>query len=256
MNTNKPFKELAALSTMLLLAATGAQASILAGNATGGSEAILSLVNAAGDSISQDLGEQVGAINAGDSYSLGASLLSFISAAGGAANVTFGIIAGNTTTREYLTSSGNATFVDDVQIGNAAKSNWGGSLGGLIINLNAGDTTPTSTNLAYGPFVAGSGGSNYVDGLYDTWTSGDFNLSNLTPGDTTLYLYNVAFAVSNLGFANISSLNGQFANLNLTTNKLQIGPAAVVPVPAAVWLMGTALVPLARRAWSKSRKPA
>jgi hypothetical protein len=235
-------KKVAAISALAMLGVTGAQASILAGNAIGGSESILSVVNAAGDSISQDLGEQVGAINAGDNYSLSASVLSFISAAGGAANVTFGIIAGNTTTRNYLTSSGNATFVDDVQIGNAAKSNWGGSLNGLIINLNTGDATPTATNLAYGPFAAGSGGSNYLDGLYDSWTSGDFALSNLTAGDTTLYLYNVAFAVSNLGFANISQLGGGlFANLNLGTSQLQIGPQAVVPVPAAVWLFGSAL---------------
>ncbi len=234
-------KRVAAMSALAMLGVTGAQASIIAGNAAGGSEAILSLVNGAGDSISQDLGEQVAAINAGDNYSLSASVLSFIGAAGGVANVTYGIVAGTTTTRNYLTSSGNATFVDDVLVGNGAKSNWLGSINNLITNLNSGDATPTSTNLAYGPFLAGSGGSNYLDGGYDTWSSGDFALSNLTAGDTPLYLYTVVFSSSNLGFAGITSLNGLFANLNLTTSELQIGPAAVVPVPAAVWLFGSAM---------------
>ena len=234
-------KKVAAMSALAMLGVTGAQASILAGNAAGGSEVILSFVNAAGDSISQDLGEQVAAINAGDTYNLSASVLSFISAAGGAANVPYGIVAGTTTPRNYLTSSGNATFVDDVTVANGVKSNWLGSINNLVTNLNQGDATPTSTNLAYGPFAAGSGTSNYLDGGYNNWSSGDFALDNLTAGDSTLYLYKVVFATSNLGSAAITSLNGLFANLNLSASQLQIGPAAVVPVPAAVWLLGSAL---------------
>lgn len=234
-------KKVAAMSALAMLGVTGAQASILAANAAGGSEVILSFVNAAGDSISQDLGEQVAAINAGDTYNLSASVLSFISAAGGAANVTYGIVAGTTTTRNYLTSSGNATFVDDVTVANGVKSNWLGSINNLVTNLNQGDATPTSTNLAYGPFAAGSGTSNYLDGGYNNWSSGDFALDNLTPGDSTLYLYKVVFAAANLGSATITSLNGLFANLNLSASQFQIGPAAVVPVPAAVWLLGSAL---------------
>jgi hypothetical protein len=35
-----------------------------------------------------------------------------------------------------------------------------------------------------------------------------------------------------------------------------VANATVVPAPAAVWLLGTALVPLARRAWLKSRASA
>ncbi len=87
--------------------------------------------------------------------------------------------------------------------------------------------------------MAGSGSPNYLDGLHDTWQSGDFAFSNLTTGDTTLYLYNVVFSSANLGFAAITSLNGLFANLNLSTSQLQIGP--VVPVPAAAWLFGSAM---------------
>ena len=234
-------KKVAAISALAMLGVTGAQASIIAGNAAGGSEVILSFVNSAGDSISQDLGEQVAAINAGDNYSLSASVLSFINSAGGVANVTYGIVAGTTTTRNYLTSSGNATFVDDVTVANGVKSNWLGSINNLVTNLNSGDATPTSTNLAYGPFPAGSGTSNYLDGGYNTWSSGDFALDNLTPGDSALYLYNVAFATSNLGFATITSLNGLFANVNLSGSRLEIGPVAAVPVPAAVWLFGSAM---------------
>jgi len=234
-------KKVAAMSALAMLGVTGAQASILAPNAAGGSEAILSFVNVAGDSISQDLGEQVAAINAGDTYNLSASVLSFISAAGGAANVTYGIVGGNTTTRNYLTSAGSATFVDDTTIANGVKSLWLGTINLLVTNLNDGDATPTSTNLAYGPFLAGSGTSNYVDGGFSNWSSGSFELDNLTAGDSTLYLYKVVFASANLGFAAITSLNGLFANLNLSASQLQIGPAAVIPVPAAVWLLGSAL---------------
>lgn len=253
---NKRIKGLAALSTLAILGATSAQASITAANASGGSEAILSFVNVAGDSISQDLGQQVAAIADGTSYSLSAAVLSFISAAGGAANVTYGIVAGNTTTRNYLTSSGNATFVDDITVANGVKSNWAGSINGLVTNLNNGDATPTTTNLTYGPFAAGSGTSNYLDGGYNNWASGDFALDNLTRGDTSLYLYNVVFATANLGNATITSLNGLFANVNLANSQLQISGTTAVPAPAAVWLLGTALVPLARRSWKKSRNVA
>ncbi len=250
---NKRFKGLAALSTLAMLGVTGAQASIIVGNAAGGSEAILSFVNVAGDSISQDLGVQVAGLTANTNFSLSTAALNFISAAGGAANVTFGIIAGNTTTRDYLTSSGNATFVDDVLVGNGARSNWAGSLNGLITNLNQGDATPTSTNLTYGPFAAGSGTSNYLDGLYDTWASGDFALSNLTPGNTALYLYNVVFSTASIGFAPIGALD---LSVTLGGSQISIDSTSAVPAPAAVWLLGTALVPLARRSWKKSRTAA
>jgi len=247
-------KKVAAMSALAMLGVTGAQASVIAAGAAGGSEVILSFVNAAGDSISQDLGEQVAAINAGDTYNLSASVLSFISAAGGAANVTYGIVAGTTPTRNYLTSAGSATFVDDTTIANGVKSLWLGTINLLVTNLNDGDATPTSTNLAYGPFLAGSGTSNYVDGGFSNWSSGSFELNNLTAGNTTLYLYNVAFAVANLGSATITGFNaGLFANLNVSTSQLQV---SAVPAPAAVWLLGTALIPLARRAYKKSRTAA
>ncbi len=155
---NKQIKQLAALSALALLGATSARASVIAGNAAGGSEAVLSLVNTVGDSISQDLGLKMAGINASSDIALSAGVLSFISDAGGAANVTFGVIAGNTTARTYLHSSANATFLGDpdqsiepVVVGNGSKGLWSSTIDGLVVGLNFGDATPISTNLTYGP---------------------------------------------------------------------------------------------------------
>ncbi|MDP2322724.1 MAG: hypothetical protein Q8N51_01680 [Gammaproteobacteria bacterium] len=237
-------KKLAAMSTLALLGVSGAQASIISGTAVGGSEAVATFVNVNGDSISLDMGEQVAAINAGDNYSLSAAVLNFISTAGGAANVTFGIIAGSSTTRSYLTSSASPTFADDVMVANSAKSLWASSLNGFIQNLNQGDATPGATNLTYGPFLAGSGSPNYLDGLHDNWQSGDFAFSNLGSALDPLLLYTTTFSSSNIGLVPFTTFkDGLFATLNLASNQLQIGPA-VVPIPAAVWLFGSAVVGL------------
>jgi len=230
-------KKLATVSALAILGTTGAQASILSGTAPGGSEALATFVNANGDSISLDLGEQVAGIAFGDTYALSTSVLNFISAAGGAANVTFGIIAGNTVGRSYLTASASTTFADDVQVAESAKSLWGSSLNGLIQNLNDGDLTPPATNLSYGPFLAGSGSPNYLDGLHDNWQSGDFAFSNLAAGTDPLYLYTVQFTSANIGLRNFTAFkDGLFATLDLANSQVQI-----VPVPAAVWLFGSAL---------------
>jgi hypothetical protein len=236
MNTH--FKHLAAASALAMVGMTGAQASILNGTAAGGSEAVATFVNANGDSISQDLGEQAAGINFGDAYALSNSVLTFINNAGGAANVTFGIIFGSSTGRSYTTSSGSATFADDVQVAESAKSLWASSLNGLINNLNQGDATPASTNLAYGPFTAGSGSPNYLDGLHDNWQSGDFQFSNLAAGTDTLYLYGVQFTSATIGLRSFTPFkDGLSAKLNLDT----AGSIQIVPVPAAVWLFGSAL---------------
>ncbi len=233
-------RKLAALSTVALLGVSGAHASILSGTAAGGSEAVLTFVNTNGDSISQDLGAQVAAINGGSSYTLSSGVLSFISAAGGTANVAYGLIAGNSVARTYLTSSASATFVDDVQVAESAKSLWASSLNGLIQNLNDGDATPSGTNLTRGPYLAGSGSPNYLDGGHDNWQSGDFQFSNLAAGTDALYLYSVGFTSSNIGLRSFSAFKGGlFATVNLASSELQIGP--VVPVPAAVWLFGSAM---------------
>ncbi len=230
-------KKLAMASALALLGAAGAQASIVSGTAAGGSEAVATFVNANGDSISVDLGEQLAAINQGDSYSLSAGVLSFITAAGGPANVTYGIIAGNTGARNYLTSSASFTFADDVQVANSAKSLWASSLNGLIQNLNQGDATPAATNLTYGPFLAGSGSPNYLDGLHDNWQSGDFAFSTLANALDPLLLYTTTFSTSNIGLVNFSAFKGGLsARLDFGSNQLQI-----IPVPAAVWLFGSAM---------------
>jgi hypothetical protein len=231
-------KKLATVSALAMLGATGAQASIISGGAAGGSEAVATFVNVnTGDSISLDLGEQVAGITSGDNYSLSSAILSFISAAGGAANVTYGIIAGSSTTRSYLTSSASFTFADDVQVANSAKSLWASSLNGFIQNLNQGDATPPGTNLTYGPFLAGSGSPNYLDGLHDNWQSGDFAFSNLGSALDPLLLYTTTFSTSNIGLVPFTTFkDGLYARLDFGTNQLQI-----IPVPAAVWLFGSAM---------------
>jgi len=245
---NNRLKQLVFATALALVGAGATQASVIGPSTAGGSEAVATFVNATGDSVSLDLGKQLGGIVAGDSFTLSATVTSFISAAGGAANVTFGIIAGELTPRIYLTSAASETFDQDVQLANSAKGLWSSSVNGLVQNLNQGDATPTSSNLSYGPFPAGSGSPNYIDGLHDNWQSGDFQFSNLVAGDSTAYLYKVTFSSANLGFAPIESL-GLPVNLGATA-------LTVVPAPPAVWLLGTALVPLVRRAIRKSRATA
>lgn len=246
-------KQLAALTALALAGTGSAQASIITGATAGGSEAVATFVNANGDSISLDLGKQLAAIVAGDSFALTSSINSFITAAGGASNVTFGIIAGEVSTRTYLTSSASETFDQDVQLANSAKGLWSSTLNGLVGDLNLGDATPTATNNGYGPFLAGSGSPNLLDGVYDTWQSGDFAFSNLVAGNATGFLYKVVFSSANIGFAPIESLGLKF---DLGANGISVASTTVVPAPAAAWLLGTALVPLARRAWRKSRTAA
>jgi hypothetical protein len=238
--------QVAAVSALALLGTT-AQAAII--SASAGSEAIISFTNAAGDSISFDSGDTN--VQIGDSYVLPAAVLSFINAAGGASNVLMGIIAGNVGTRNYLTSSGNALFAagpDDggVQIANAVRNGWASQINQFIQDLNASvPSSPTSQNDTYGPFLTGTGSPNYIDGLFDSWGSGDFQLTSLGSAADPLYLYNVGFGTNNIGFANISQRGGGvWAELNLTTGRVN-----VVPVPAAVWLFasGLGLLGVARR---------
>lgn len=243
------YKQLAAVSALALLGAGASQASIIGAGVGGGSEAIATFVNATGDSISLDLGTQLGSLAPG-SFALTTSITNFITAAGGAANVTFGIISGEVGIRTYLTSAASATFNQDVQLANSAKGLWSSSINGIVQNLNQGDATPTTTHLAYGPFLAGSGSPNYLDGLHDNWQSGDFAFSNLVAGNASGYLYKVIFSSANLGFAPITSLGLKF---DLGASAISVASTTVVPAPAAVWLLGSALVPLARRAYRKSR---
>src|SRR5690606_4204084 len=180
-------KRLAVLSTLVMLGAGGAQAAIIDGTHPDGSEVIVSFVNPNGDSISLDLGVQVGGFVGGSSYTLPSSVLAFIDAAGGAANITYGIVAGQTTWREYLTSSALDTFAEDRLLAMSVRTLWHASLTALISGLNGENVEPTSENLAYGPYPLGFGSPNYLDGLHDNWLSGDVQFSNMAPGTDPLY---------------------------------------------------------------------
>ncbi len=241
-------KQLAAVSALAMLGTGAAQASIIGADVAGGSEAVATFVNANGDSISLDLGLRMADLAAGNSFSLTTSINNFITAAGGKANITFGIIAGEVATRTYLTSAASETFDTDVQLANSAKGLWSSSINGLVGNLNLGDATATTTNLSYGAFLAGSGSPNYIDGGHDNWQSGDFAFSNLVAGNASAYLFRVVFSSANLGFAPNASLNLKF---DLGASAISVASTTVVPAPAAVWLLGTALVPLAGRAYRR-----
>ena len=242
-----------AMVSALALAGTTANAAIIP--ASVGSEAIISFANTNGDSISFDSGAT--SLVAGNNFTLPAAVVTFINSAGGLANVTFGIIGGNTTARSYLTSSASATFADGpddggVQLANSARNLWAGQLNQFVQDLNnAVPPSPTTQNDTYGPFLTGTGSPNYIDGGFDNWGSGDFQFTSLGAATDDLFLYAVQFSTSNLGFATITKLGGEdglLARLNLAEGRVEIANVAPVPAPAALWLLGTALVPVARRA--------
>jgi hypothetical protein len=242
-------------ATTLALAGASAQAAIIP--VASGTEAIITFVNANNDSIAFDTGDVD--IQLGDFYSLPAAVVSFISTAGGASGVNFGLIRGNSTTRNYVTSSPNVAFTS-FELGNNFRNSFAAAVGQYALDLNASvPSSPTTQNDTYGPFLTGSGSPNYIDAGYDTWQTGNFELSNVGIGTEGLLLYAIQFSpgASQLGFATISELTSGgtplIARLNLAQGRVEI---AAVPVPAAVWLLGTALVPVARRAFRKAHATA
>lgn len=253
-------KHLLAAGLAMLFTVSSAQAALIAPGAAGGSEGIASFVNTAtGSTISFDIGEQVAGIAAGDFYALPAPVLSFINAAGGAGNVTFALILGNTVTRQYLTSSDNDTFAETAFIGNGARTAWAANLNELVDNLNLSGPpgSPTAQNDTYGPFAAGVGSPNYLDGFHNNWGSNDSVLNNNGSGAGPLFLYRVAFSTANSGQASVTAFGGATPLLA----RLTLGPSSgiqisAVPVPAGVWLLGTALLPLARRFARRTAQPA
>ena len=252
-----PIQNQLALLLALSLTGAAAQASVIAPNQAGGSEAVATFVNLAGDSISQDLGDQMAGIQAGDSYALSASVLNFINSNGGPGGVSFGLIAGSSLTRTYLHSSASPTLAlpadeGGLQVANSAKSLWASSLDLMIQNFNQNDATSAAVNNSYGVYPIGFGSPNYIDGLHDNWLSGDFQFSNTGVAADPLLLYTTTFATSNLGLVNFTAFkDGLTARLDLSSGTVQIA-AAAVPAPAGVWLLGTALLPLARRALRKA----
>ena len=87
-----------------------ANASIVLPNGCGGSEAVLSLINSSNATITQDLGIQIGQIGNGDTVGLSAAVQSFVSAAGGLANVSFAVIGGDSSARTYLTTTSDGSL--------------------------------------------------------------------------------------------------------------------------------------------------
>jgi hypothetical protein len=239
----------------LALAGPSVQAAIIP--VASGTEAIITFVNANNDSIAFDTGDLD--LQAGDFYALPTAVVNFIGAAGGAGGVNFGLIRGNSTTRNYVTTSVSDVF-ETVEVANSFRNPFASAVGQYAQDLNASvPSTPNSANDVYGPFLTGTGSPNYIDAGYDTWQTGNFEFSNLGLGTQDLFLYAIQFALgaSQLGFATVTELGGAnplLARLNLAQGRVEIATAGeVVPAPAALWLLGTALFPVARRAF---RKPA
>ena len=220
-----------AVTSALVFGASAANAAIVSPNTAGGSEVVLSIVNdTTGDSISIDLNVLAGDLALGQSYSLSSGAQTFISDAGGLAGVSYGVIAGDTSdfnTNIFQTSS-NLDLSGEL-VANATKGTWSNSINGLINNLNGN----TPTDETYGVFNSGVGSPNYLDGGHDLWQTGVSNLSNLSNGLETQQLWQYSLS----GFAGFTGAQNLGLPLELTDTSLNI-----VPIPAAVWLFGSALM--------------
>jgi hypothetical protein len=230
-------RKLAATMALISLTGSSAMASIVAPSVAGGSEILLSFVNnTSNDSLTMDTGLRIADLNVGSVISLSAAAQSFITSAGGLSGISYGIIAGDTsnfTTNQFLTSSTND--LTSKAVANATKGTWGNSIIQIVGNLNAGDATATNVNNTYGPFADSVGSPNYRAGGHDLWQTGDTALSNLALGtsQTDLYKYTLS------GFSGTANAQKLIGPLQLTNSSV-----SVVPIPAAVWLMASALVSL------------
>lgn len=244
-----PTHKLAAATAGLLLVSVGAQASIVQTSVAGGSEVLLSLVNTTNSaSYTVDLGVNFSGLNVGDVFALDANAQAFISSAGGLSNIDFALIAAATGTRQYLTSSANPAFLT-TNIANAVRSTWTNSINELIANLNAGDPLAAAVNNGYGPFANGPS-PNYVGGGHDLWQG---SVNNRGSALNALNIYLVTFGTSTLG--NAAKVLFTTEPAYLSTTSLSIGQT--VPLPAAVWLFGSAVGLLgAARRWRACRFPA
>lgn len=245
-------KRLAAVSALAILGMGAAQASVISitDSANGGSEVLLNVVAGDNSSISLDLGVRIADLALGNTFGLGTDVLSFITNAGGLSSVRFSVIAGSatngTSAATYLHSTDNASVSS---LANGIRGTWFTNANTFIVNrLNAsnpGDTN-TAVNGDYGPFASGVSG-NYITAGTDDWgtassCAANDNVCNLVTGSLAANLYLVNFGTTPTGFASIARLLGSpnaTASLDLQGGVLRIGP--VVPVPAAVWLMGSAL---------------
>ncbi len=247
-------KTLGTVSALTLLALSNANATTLNATAVGGSESLLTITNGTNESITQDLGKQIAQLIAPDAIALTQDVVSFITAAGGLANVKFAVIAGQatngTSTATYLHSSNNAGMTN---LSNGIRGTWFSTVTSFITALNTSD--PAAGNIDYGPFTAGAGGNYFLGQGRDDWGTagtcqGNDNVCNLVGGNEEAILRLVNFGTNALQFANVQPLlaaqGGARAYLDLANSNLVI---TAVPVPAAVWLFGSAigLLTVARR---------
>ena len=243
-------KCLTTATAMLALCTSAAQASVMSVTASGGSETLLNIVSTAdSSSISLDLGDQISGLQLGDTFALGQSVLDFITNAGGLGGIRFSVIAGSatngTSTATYLHSTDNASVTS---LANGIRGTWFTNFNNFTNQLNftnPGDGN-TAVNNAYGPFASGISG-NYVTAGADDWGTASTcgandNVCNLVAGTQSANLFLVNFGTAPTGFANIQRLLGSTdatATLDLGASVLRIG--SIVPVPAAVWLLGSAI---------------
>lgn len=248
MNNLGRFAAIAAFASAIV---PSAQASILSASGSGGSEIILTVVNATTSaSVSQDLGDQRAGLAGGDSFALSQPVLDLISGAGGLAGVTFAVIGGGapngTGAGSYIHSSAANNF-QTTTIANSTKGTWLSNLGNLVSNLNGSNPgdTDSSVNAAYGPFASG-GSPNYTGGNHNRWGTAASNLNNLGAGNADLFVYTVNFGSGFTGNAAVAELvaGGAKAILNVAQGQLQI---QAVPAPAAVWLLGSGVALLVAR---------
>ena len=229
--------KIAATTIATGLLSSAASASIIGPSTPTGSEVILSIVDVStNNSISVDLGKTIDELALGNVFNLGTDAETFIADAGGLGAIQWGVIAGKTqnfTTKEFLTSSVNDLTTKG--IANATKGAWENSIIELTGNLNAGDGSGTEVNNTYGPFSDALGSPNYRAGGHDLWQSGDATLTNLASGNETMNLYTYTMS----GFGGLAFGEQVLGTVELTDSSLSI-----VPIPAAVWLFGSALAGL------------
>lgn len=242
---------LATASALAMLGTGAAQASVIGITAAGGSETLLNIVaNSDSSSISLDLGDQIGQLAIGDTFALGQNVVDFITNAGGLGGIRFSVIAGGaangTSVASYLHSTDNASVTS---LANGVRGTWFTNYNNLVASrLNASNPgdVDTSVNAVYGPFASGVNG-NYVTNGTDDWGTASTcvandNVCNLVAGTLSANLFVVNFGTSPTGFASVQRLLNSLdatATLDLDAGVVRIG--SVVPVPAAVWLFGSAI---------------
>jgi hypothetical protein len=194
----------------------------------------------------------------------------FITAAGGLANVTFAVTGGgalnSTAAGRYLHSSANADLDTGLTTDGPANSIRGSFLSNrqaLVTGLNNTnlDDTDTANNFAYGPFTGGV--PNYTANNTFRWgiASGAGAVTFNTLGDALndLFLYTIQFGSTSTGNGNLIALESK-AKLQLDDpqfgSRLVIEPTTVIPLPASVWLLGTAVAGLVGRRHLQKQKKA